>query len=336
MLTAFLLGLLTASPAGDRASSGPLDELVRELELKHCDEAFALIAAAKASDPASAAAAAAGQSIARDSAHCRKDPAVALAFTELAVRLAPDDRRVQLAHVENLIVLKERGEAARILDRLLEKDPDDGRARLERGKLAVAEGEHALAIKTLGPLAADGSYRAEAQPLLEASRKALKEQKDSEQDLAWAAAEARDKAKAVDPALLKASQPSPDSGKLVASIKGKVATGDDHTFVVKGTKKGLGYLFRATGECTRKASRSHHRHGSPTPADPGPSMFGIDFAVQFGGQDPRQLAAGQGSPEHNEIPFVADADGVSIRVFDRGGADKGVRCSFSDFAVVVQ
>ena len=313
------------------APAGPLDELVRELELKHCDEAFALLPQARAAEP-SGSAMATGLSIARESRSC-KDPAVALAFTGLALKLAPDDSRVQLAHVENLLALKERGEAARILDALLAKDPDDVRARLARGRLAFEERDYPVVLRVLGPLAADPAHRDEVQSLLDQSRAALKAHQDGAQDLARAEAEARDKAKAVEPALRQASGPSPDSGKVVSSIKGKVSLGDDHLFVAKGTKKGESYLFRAMGHCSRKQARGKRRSG--VIEDPNRSMFGVDFAVQFGKQDPRPLSAGQGEPERNEIPFVADTDGVTIRVFDRSSVEKGVSCTFSDFAVVV-
>jgi tetratricopeptide (TPR) repeat protein len=279
----------------------------------------------------------AARAIVRGAAECRKDAALALAFYDLASKLAPDEPTVAVAHVEALLAANQRGDAAARLDKLLERHPDEARARLMRGKLAAQEGEHELAVKLFAPLEADPAWRDQVAPLADKSRAALKEKKDAEQDLAFAAAQAHDQAKAADKAA-KGARPSGEAGKLVTSLKGKVSLGGDHSFTVKQLRKGQSYVFRAVGECQRKKPAAR-RHRSPgLTEDPKADVFGVDFAVQFGKQDPNALSAGQpGEHDRNEIPFVADSDGMAIRVFDRSsGLDKGVSCTFTDFAVLAQ
>ena len=331
----WLAPLLLGLAAG--AAPGPLGELVEKLEQSECDEAFELIAQVKVPATPSAELQAAARAVARGAAACKSDPALALSFFELASRLAPDDGVVAVAHVEGLLAVKQRGEAASLVDKILERHPSEARVRLMRGKLAAEEGEHELAVKTLMPLTADPAWAEQVNPLIDRSKALLKQSRDAEKDLAFAAAQARAQSLTADQAA-KSAKPSAESGKVVATLKGKVGLGGDRSFSVKGLKKGASYVFRAMGTCERKkAAKPKKKKGGGIIEDPNRDIFGIDFAVQFAGQDPRPLSAGQsGDTDRNEIPFVADAESMTVRVFDRSGVEKGVSCTFTDFAVVTQ
>ncbi|HEY3450114.1 MAG TPA: hypothetical protein VGK67_27420 [Myxococcales bacterium] len=340
---AFLAALaLSAAP-----KEGPLSELVAHLDLKHCDEAFELISAVEVPPRADPELAHAARAIVRGAASCKSDPPMALAFTGLAARLAPEDPTVLLEHATLLVTVKHRAEASELLERIIAKYPDSfAKARLLRARVAAEEADLELAIQLLAPLAADPASKAEAEPLLAQCRAQWQAQKATEGEPAQREARAverpqrepkggkgRRESESTQPRSL--DQPSPDAGKLVSNLSGKVSLGGEHTFSVKGLRKGQNYTFKASGECSRKAKKGKRKKGGMV-EDPNRSIFGIDFAVQFGQQEPRTLAAGQGEAELNEIGFTADADAIPVRVFDRSNVEKDVACTFTGFSVVVR
>ena len=324
MLT-LLLAILAAAPAA--APKKPLQGLLQELEKKRCDEAFALVASIKLPEKPGADDLAGAQAIARAVPRCRAEPAVAFGLTQLAARPAPQDAQVQLEHARSLLAVDQQAEAATVLDLLLQKHPDDlPAARLLRGRLAAGEGEPELALRILAPLAATEAFRKEAEPIVAECRKALAEKAarpDAGLDMK------------VREAVAKLDRPAADSGRVVASFPETMARGEERGFVAKGLRQGERYLFRADGSCWREQKVVIDEYGTETTLKRHDDIFGLDFAVQFGRQDPRQLGVGQGKPDHNEISFLADGDSVAIRVFDRSHVDANVHCSLSGFAVVV-
>ena len=329
MLSGLLSLWLAAAPAPDGARA--LSSLVRELELTRCEEAFALLPLAKAPERPSPDSRAAARSIARAASRCGTDPALAVAFTELAVRLAPDEPEVQVEHAQNLVALDQRAEAASLLDRLLEAHPGEvPLARLVRGQLAADEGEHELALRILAPLADHPTYRAEVAPLMEASRRALDERERRAREETE-----RVLARRVDGALREALRPSQESGKVVASFSEIVSLGEEQTFTATGLHPSQLYVLRAYGFCENEAERACDLRAARFIPERRAPIAGVDFSVQFGGQEPRPLVAGVDGPERNELSFVADSEEMEIRVFGQSAVDEGVRCTFSGFVVFV-
>lgn len=333
--------LLSAAPA-----DGPLASLVAQLDRGSCDDAFALVSQVAVPDPADPDLVHAARAVARGASRCKSDPAVALAFTGLAARLAPDDPTVLLAQAQMLAALKQWGEASEVLDRIIARHPDSfAEARLMRGRIAVKEADWDLAVRLLTPLAGDPALGAEAGPLLEKSRAGQLDQRADDEKMAQLrkeSAEAKAKEKAppenkgsAEPS--RAMQIARESGMLIGSYSGKVSLGGSKTFTVRGLKKDRTYVFRASGECSRTAKRSSgRRRRGALSEDPDRSIFGVDFAVQLGQQEPRALSAGQGKREQAEVEFTADAESMQVRVFDRSEVDKNVKCTVSEFSVVAR
>lgn len=336
----------TAAPA-----HGTLTELVTHLDLKHCDDAFALVSQVEVPKPPDPELAHAARAVVRGAERCKGDPAIGLAFTGLAVKLSPDDPTVLLEHAALLVAVKHRAEASEVLDRVIARHPDSyPRARLLRGQVAAEEADHELAVRLLEPLSSDPKLMAEAEPLLVRSRAELQQRQAAQGELTRLETQADDpaarpakkgrkgKREPDDPPVSRAlDQPAPDAGRLVANLSGKISLGGERTFTVKGLEKGRNYTFKASGECSRKAAKAGKKKKKAVfTEDPNRSIFGIDFAVQFGQQDPRVLSAGQGEPDLNEIPFTADASSMPVRVFDRSSVEKGVSCTFTGFSVVVR
>jgi tetratricopeptide (TPR) repeat protein len=320
MFTYILLSLsLAAASAPD-----PLQSLLRELDAKRCDEAFALVSQVKVPEKPGLEAAAAAKALTRGAAACNAEPALSLAFVELAAKLAPGDTAAQLARAQFLNNLGQRLEAAEVLDQLLVSHPKDlPQARLLRGQLAASEGAHQLVLRTLEPLASDPKYKAEVEPLLAASRQALKE------------SAARESARPTPPSS-EARVPPLESGRVVASFDGTLSLGADRTFNARGLRKGTSYVFRASGQCSREDRVIMVDTNVAIRRERKESIFGIDFAVQFGTHDPRQLSAGQYQQDFNQIEFIADAEEMPIRVFDRSTVDRGVVCTLTGFTVAVR
>ncbi len=326
-----LAALLTLAPAVSLAA--PADQLISLLEQKRCEDAFLLIQQVKPPPAATAESASQGRRIARASLPCRqRDTALGVAFTELAAKLAPEDPEVLTAHAEALVSLQQRAEAARLLDKVLESHPDDApKARFARGKLAFDERDYETASKVLKPLKTDEEYGDEAQVMIVKSEAAMAQREQDEGEPKMLAPETAVK-KADEAMKVTKKQPS---GKVVAQLKGKVTSGGSKTFTAKGLKKGQPYLFTASGECTRKGAtgkRSKKTRGLHE--DPLRDISGIDFAVQFGSQQPRTLSMGQHKPDSSRIEFLADAEAMAIKVFDRSSTDKDVKCTAEDFVVL--
>lgn len=315
-----------------RAESGPMASIVALIEKKDCENAYLRIAEIPTPEKPNAQSEKDGRMLARVVSACRaKDPVIGFALTEKALALAPADPAVQTAHAESLLVLNQRGEAADLLDRILKFHGDEARrARVLRGKLAAQEADHALAIRVLRPLEGDEQYGEEVARLIQTSATALEQRHANKADLALAEASAREKAEKAEQALK--AQPDDDERTPVAiPLRGKVGNGGEKIFTAK-VKKGSSYVFTASGQCTRSATKKKRR-GSRMYEDPTRDIYGIDFAVQIGSMPPKQLSVGQFKVERSEIPFVAEEDKLPIRVFDRSSVESGVKCSVTDFSV---
>jgi hypothetical protein len=322
MLLSVLRLLLAVAPAWPT----PLPNLVRQLEEGRCEQAFELASQVRAPAAPTPESIAAGRAIARAEFICAADPALSVSFTELALRLAPDDVDVQLEHAQDLMALGLRAEASALLERALAHHPDRPLARLLLGQLAADESDWDLAIRTLQPLCADPAFESDAVSLIASCQQELGRR---QQDLGSGGLASR-----IDDALRQASLPPLDSGKVLATCAEAVGLGQERAFVVDALRPGELYLFRARGVCSRESltceltprlvQRTHGR------------IVGVDFAVEVGRQPPRQLSAGHNEPEDNELTFVADAEEIQIRIFDRSRSpEPGVSCTFDGFEVVV-
>ncbi len=304
------------------------------LAQKKCDDAFALLSQAQGSAPPDNADRAAARELARGAEECRaEDPAVALGFSSLAARLAPKDAGVLVAHAEGLLAANQRGEAAAVLDRVIAENRADQapKAWLARGSLAALEGDYALAVLRLEPLADNPELNAQVGPLLATSRTALKGEQEAEIQATKPGPEPAERSEA------RSQKP----GAMIAAFPGEVSLGGQQVFHATGLKPGAMYAFRAVGKCwhvtrartTWSSTGRRHRTYRRNATD----IFGVDFRVLFNGAPSRQISAGQqGEEEENKIPFVADAAEVVIRVWDDGHVDADAKCTFSGFAVTAE
>jgi len=321
---------LTASP-----DSPALDRLQALLDERKCDEAFLLLSEVKVPAQPGEAETAKARKLAQSSSACvAEDPAIGVAFTSLAARLAPKDPQVELAHAEALIAADQRGEAASRLDKILASKSSPARARLVRGELAAREGEHALAVETLRPLLDHPEHGQRAADVIALSERAQEKRQQNLEQLSAVetqVGQAAREAKSEEAAPKKGRAKKKKGEKKHFSLSGSVDLGESRQFQLKGARAGQEYVFSASGECTRKAKKKAGR--GKVREDPKRSIFGVDFAVQFGQQAPRQLHPGQHKTEETTLRFVADEDDVAIRVFDRSSVDDDVRCSVSNFSV---
>lgn len=331
LVSTLLCASLFIAPAA-RAAKSAMDEVVSLVEQKECEEAYLRIAEVPTPEKPTAASEKDGRMLVRVVSACRaKDPVIGFALTEKALALAPADPAVQTAHAESLLALQQRGDAAALLDRILEHHGDEARrARMLRGKLAALEADHALALRILRPLEREEQYGEEVAELLASCTAALEQKHANKADLALAEAEARARAEEAEAALEQA--PAVNAGPPVTiPLRGKVSNGGEKVFTAK-LRKGAAYVFTANGICTRSATKKKRR-GSRLYEDPTRDIYGIDFAVQLGSLPPKQLSVGQFKSERSEIPFIAEGDRISIRVFDRSSVEPGVKCSVTDFSV---
>lgn len=125
-------------------------------------------------------------------------------------------------------------------------------------------------------------------------------------------------------------------GDLVWSTSETLGRGVDRTFVVPGTRKGARYLFKARGVCQWEPIQFPVRFAwPPVVVQRRSTIFGIDFRVVFGANDPRLLAVGDGKPERSAIAFVADRDDVTVRIYDNWELPRGVDCTIDGIELVV-
>jgi hypothetical protein len=133
------------------------------------------------------------------------------------------------------------------------------------------------------------------------------------------------------------------SGDLVWTTSAVVVKGGDQTFAVKGTLQGHRYVFRARGMCRREPRQmmlwvptGSHGVGfwNFMWRERRDAIFGIDFRVAFGAEEPQVLRVGENKPDQSEIAFVADRDDVPIRVLDHWDLAKDVTCAIDNLQVV--
>jgi hypothetical protein len=342
----------TPAPPAAPTQTQPLDQLVSLLSEKKWDEAFVLVAGIAPPSAPTPAGRRAAHSIAQSAAECRKaDAAMSFAFSALAARLAPDDAAILTSHAESLLSLEQRGEAAAVLDRVLQEHPegDVAATRLLRARLADMEGDFQLSITLLTPLLDQPSYRDEAGALLRSARAGLEARGASDEKLPGKP-RASSSAGAADAAV--PSRPRHPSGTVVASLPGSVNLKGSMTLVAKGLVRGQSYLFQATGSCSRAertyrtpceypctgaARRAGGCGGDVMRLRPSINeITGVDFRVRFGSQtDSRSLSAGQrGARDVNKVDFIAEGPDQTIQVFDESTVDKDVSCTMGEFKVV--
>ncbi|MGC4123245.1 MAG: hypothetical protein QM765_53500 [Myxococcales bacterium] len=331
------VALCAAAPA-----PSALDSLVQQLAKGRCDEAFELLSKVEVPSPPAEASLKAARALAQGANSCRAgDAAMALGFSALALKLAPGDAEVVASHAEGLAAVGEKGEAIRLLDVVIQAQPPKAApaAWLLRAKLALEQGADEEAYRLLLQITAEPAAVKAATPLFQ---KFMEEQikKSKGADVArkppTSPAPTED-ATPTSPATARRQTP----GAVVFSFPAAIARHGDQRFMAK-LVKGQTYVLKAHGRCERKPRLRPTRCGGTTmakPIDPHESVFGIDFRVQFGDQPSRGLSAGIGEDEESAIEFVADADLMTIRVFDESSTsvDEAVAsCTVGGFTILAK
>lgn len=322
-----------AAPApAPAAAPNPLDQLVKLLGQKKCDDAFELIAKVEAPSPATPAGQKAAKAIAKGAEACRKDDAVvALGFSGLARKLAPEDAEVAFTHAEGLVAARARADAVAALDALVAAQPAKKAPKvwMLRARLAHEDGDFEEAVRLLTPLAAEPGTKKEAEPLLASARSGLEKRKEIAFPPPRPAATEKP---LVEPTpATRRHQP----GQVVEALPGEISLRGERVFKVKLIKGGS-YLFKAAGRCERAPREYVDDEGNTIkvkPLDTRGPVFGLDFRVQFGGQESRALAVDVGAADENRIEFLADADEQVIRVWDASNTDKEVTCTMGHFSI---
>ncbi len=326
------------SPTPPTPTPSALEQVVQLLAANRCDDAFELLAKVEAPSPPAATHLQASRSLAKGARDCRaSDPAVALAFSALATRLAPGDAEIAAAHAEGLLALGDEPAAAALLDALIAVQPakQAPSAWLLRAKMALEIGDLERAMELLGPLVAEPTTAKLAQPLLEGAREGQAKRKE----LVFPPPAPKAAEKAAPAPAPKARRHQP--GETVAVLPGLIGVRGSQVLFAQ-LARGQIYEFRASGRCTRTPTTRYTTCGEAVrvmPPDSRASVFGLDFRVQFGNAEgSRPLAVGVGEDEESRVEFVADADLVRIRVFDDSTeeAAEQVSCSVSGFSVVAR
>ncbi|MDC0714312.1 hypothetical protein POL68_37980 [Stigmatella sp. ncwal1] len=308
------------------ASDLRLDQGEKLLAARDCEGLHALFAPAErpAASPAAAA-----RLLVRGASTCRKqDTLMAFALTERALALAPDDVDVRTAHAESLLSVEERTAAARLLDETLHAHPKDAvRAQLLRAQLASEESESALVVRLAESLVNHPEHGAQARALLARHQTALQSDAEAREALA------REEHALAERAAQTSSEDTPRAPRAQSeawSTRGTLKTGGQRTFRTRNIQAGFTYIFHATGSCTAPAPKGRKSRLAP-PAD----LFGQDFRVRIGTQEPLHLKVGL-KPERNTLSFHADEDNPQIFLEDRTGTRPGgPHCTISDVAVRV-
>ncbi|ADO70495.1 hypothetical protein [Stigmatella aurantiaca] len=308
------------------ASDPRLERGEKLLAARDCEGLQALFAAE--SPPASHPAAAA-RLLVRGASTCREqDTLLAFALTERALALAPDDADVRTAHAESLLSVAERTAAAQLLDNTLRAHPKDAvRAQFLRAQLAGEESESALVVRLASPLVDHPDYGGPARTLLARHQTALQSDAEAREALA------REEHALAERAAQAASAPSPRAPRAHSeawSTRGTLQSGGQRTFRTRNILAGFTYIFHATGSCKAPPQKGRKNRLAP-PAD----LFGQDFRVRIGAQEPLHLKVGL-EPERNTLSFHAAEDNPQIFLEDRTGPRPGApHCTISDVAVRV-
>jgi hypothetical protein len=303
-----------------------LDSGEKLLSARDCEGLQALFAPSDSLAPGHRAPAA--RLLVRGATTCRpQDTVLAFALTERALALAPEDVGVRTAHAESLLSVEERTDAARLLDAVLREHPKDAaRARLLRAQLAGQESENALAVQLATSLANHPEYGAQARALLAHHQSALQSDAEAREALSREERALNERAEAA--AQSPSRAPRPDSEAW--STRGTLKSGGQRTFRTRNIQAGFTYILHATGACTPPARTGRKSKLAP-PAD----LFGQDFRVRIGAQEPLHLKVGL-EPERNALTFRASEDNPQLFLEDRTGARAGgPHCTISDVAVRV-
>jgi len=332
ILGPILLALSLNAAPGPRPD-GPVEQLAALLGKGDCDAAFLLLPQFPVPASPTPATRAAAAVIAPGAQRCATDPALALAFSGLAARLAPDDPALVTSHAEALLALHETGEAAALLDRLVQASPVQQAARAWwlRGELAEREAEDALAVRLLTPLAMDPQWQARATPALERARTRLAE---AERAKSLPAPAPLPLAPRRAPAAPRRHEP----GTVITQVYAAISLGGEKLIDVRGLEVGRPYVFRAAGSCRRAPRVARTACGGTVPRSPNLApIFGSDFRVRIGSAEgSHNLATGQWKDEESRVSFVAEAERITIRVFDASSVDREVSCTMGSFSVVAE
>ncbi|WP_225413980.1 tetratricopeptide repeat protein [Stigmatella hybrida] len=303
-----------------------LDSGEKLLAARDCEGLQALFASPDS--PATGSRVPSARLLVRGASACRKqDTVLAFALTERALALAPEDAGVRTAHAESLLSVEERTDAARLLDAILREHPKDAaRARILRAQLAGQESENALAVQLASSLAHHPEYGEQARALLARHQSALQSDAEAREALAH---EERALAERAEEAAQTPSH-APRPGSEAWSTRGTLKSGGQRTFRTRNIQAGFTYILHATGTCTPPA-----RQGRKSKLAPPVDLFGQDFRVRIGAQEPLHLKVGL-EPERNALTFRAPEDNPQLFLEDRTGARSGgPHCTISDVAVRV-
>lgn len=335
------LALCLAVPSAALAPSA-LDQVLKLLGQKKCDDAFELVAKVEVPSPPTPASLKAAKAVAKGAEACREsDSVVALTFSALAAKMAPADDDVVVTHAHGLVAVKQETDAATALDAIVAAQParKAPKAWMLRARLAHESGDFEQAVRLLTGLAAEPATKKDAEPLLALAREGLEKSREVRRPprrpdaTETPVAEPRNPGRRHEP------------GQVVAAFVGqRIGLGGSATLEAK-LVKGQAYVFKATGRCDRALREFVDEDPeSPgfgntlrvKPVDTRGPVFGLDFRVQFGSQPSRSLGVEVGADDENAIEFVADADDEIIRVFDESNAAKEVSCTVGGFSVVAR
>lgn len=335
------LALCLAVPSAAPAPSA-LDQVLKLLGQKKCDDAFELVAKAEVPSPPTPASLKSAKAVARGAEACREsDPVVALSFSALAAKLAPSDDEVAVTHAQGLVAVKQEADAAAALAAIVAAQParKAPKAWMLRARLVHESGDFEEAVRLFTGLAAEPATRKEAEPLLALAREGLEKSR-----------EVRYPPRRPDATEKPVVEPEPavrrhESGQVAASFPGQQVGLGGSTTLKARLVKGRTYVFKATGRCDRSLREFVDENPeSPgfgntirvKPVDTRGPVFGLDFRVQFGSQASRSLGVDVGADDESKVEFVADADDQVIRVFDESNAAKEVTCTVGGFSVVAR
>lgn len=318
--------VVLAGAAGSRAapprSAAERLSLAKQLaSAKACDEMLLSFESARPDvADASSDRATAQELIAAAQGACASDPAIALGIAAAAGRLAPRDVEILLARGDIELKAGNPGEAAKALDAAIDLAPAEARARIARAELALAEHDPALVLKVLGPVQS-GAEADRVRALMQRARVDLEEARASKKrlgEVSLRAERAAEAAKRQDKATTFPDEaPLTGEGRLVWSAHAGLWTGGQGRWAATGTRRGHTYVFEAIGYCHQPSSWHEPGHWRHRRKLAGTSFFGIDWNVEIGSMPKRNLSIDDQERTSTKFEFVADADNVSIRVYDK-------------------
>ena len=251
---------------------------------------------------------------------CTSDRIVAFSLSGAARRLAPRDVEVLMAAATGAREAGMAGEAQSALDAAIEAAPADPRPRLARARLALDEGEPALALEVLGPVrSAPG-----AKELLAVAAKAQKDAEEGKRRLyrdEKTALDAAAKAKALEakpsrarPEAAAAEEPGdgPPGGERQVAQESYTLTGSGRTRVGLSTRAGRTYRVRVEGSCWREGSEVQRK---------------VSADLRFRcGEYVHGMAVDKLSPSTDGFDFVAGEGGLDAEIWNADTRSASITC----------